>query len=59
MDKIWDRKSFEKSEVIGRCGGDETHTNDTQNRQKSNAKKNQKSKKSEPLYIFGAMFKRI
>jgi len=21
MDKIWDRKSFRKSEVIGHCGG--------------------------------------
>ena len=23
MDKIWDRKNPSKSEVIGRCGGDE------------------------------------
>ena len=37
MDKIWYRNPS-KSEVIGRCGGDEK-TNDTQNRQKSNAKK--------------------
>ena len=31
-----------KSEVIGRCGGDENKRMHTQNRQKSNAKKNQK-----------------
>jgi len=37
MDKIWYRKPS-KSEVIGRCGGYEKRMN-TQNRQKSNAKK--------------------
>ena len=26
MDKVWDRKSL-KSEVIGRCGGDEKSNN--------------------------------
>ena len=31
-----------KSEVIGRCGGDEKNRMTTQNRQKSNAKKNLK-----------------
>ena len=36
MDTIWDRK---KSEVIGRCGGDEKPRMITQNRQKSKAKK--------------------
>jgi len=35
MDTIWDRKS----EVIGRCGGDEKKRMTTQNQQKSNAKK--------------------
>ena len=35
MDKIGDRKS----EVIGRCGGDEKYLMTSQNRQKSNAKK--------------------
>jgi len=38
MDKIWDRNPS-KSEVIGRCGGDEKRMT-TQNRQMSNAKKN-------------------
>ena len=38
MDKIWD-KYHSKSEVIGRCGGDEKTRMTTQNRQKSNAKK--------------------
>jgi len=31
MDKMWDRKS----EVIGRCGGDEKNRMTTQNRQES------------------------
>ena len=39
MDKIWDRNPS-KSEVIGRCGGDEKKRMTTQNRKKSNAKKN-------------------
>ena len=38
MDKIWDRNPS-KSEVIGRCGGDEKNRMTTQNRQKSNFKK--------------------
>ena len=38
MDKIWYRNPS-KSEVIGRCGGDEKYRMTTQNRQKSNAKK--------------------
>jgi len=38
MDKIWDRTPS-KSEVVGRCGGDEKQMT-TQNRQKSNVKKN-------------------
>ena len=37
MDKIWYRNPS-KSEVIGRCGGDEKKRMTTQNRQKSNAK---------------------
>ena len=41
MDKIWDRNPS-KSEVIDRCGGDEKTRMTTQNRQKSNAKKQQK-----------------
>ena len=41
MDKIWDRKL--KSEVIGRCGGDEKNRMTTQNQQKSNAKKRKKT----------------
>ena len=42
MDKIWYRNPS-KSKVIGRCGGDEKKRMTTQNRQKSNAKKNQQS----------------
>ena len=38
MDKIWYRNPS-KSEVIGRCGGDEKTRMTTQNGQKSNAKK--------------------
>ena len=38
MDKIWYRNPS-KSEVIGRCSGDEKKRMTTQNRQKSNAKK--------------------
>ena len=38
MDKILYRNPS-KSEVIGRCGGDEKNEMTTQNRQKSNAKK--------------------
>ena len=38
MDKIWYRNPS-KSEVIGRYGGDEKIRMTTQNRQKSNAKK--------------------
>ena len=38
MGKIWDRNPS-KSEVIGRCGGDEKTRMPTQNRQKSNAQK--------------------
>ena len=41
MDKIWYRNPS-KSEVIGRCGGDEKTRMTTQNRQKSNAKKQNK-----------------
>ena len=39
MDKIWYRNPS-KSEVIGHCGGDEKKRMTTQNRQKTNAKKN-------------------
>ena len=38
MDKLGYRNPS-KSEVIGRCGGDETKRMTTQNRQNSNAKK--------------------
>ena len=38
MNKIWYRNPS-KSEVIGRCGGDEKTRMTTQNQQKSNAKK--------------------
>ena len=41
MDKIWNRNPL-KSEVTGRCGGDEKTQMITQNRQKSNTKKTQK-----------------
>ena len=44
MDKIW-YKNPSKSEVIGRCGGDEKNRMATQNRQKSNAKKINKKNK--------------
>ena len=37
MDKIWYRNPS-KSEIIGRCGGDEKTRMTTQNRQKSNTK---------------------
>ena len=37
MDNIW-YENPSKSEVIGRCGGDEKTRMITQNRQKSNAK---------------------
>ena len=39
MDKIWYR-NHSKSEVIGRCGGDEKTEMTKQKRQKSNAIKN-------------------
>ena len=39
MDKIWDRNPS-KSEVIGRCGGDEKKRMATQNRQKVERYKN-------------------
>ena len=45
MDKNWYRNPS-KSEVIGRCGGDEQNRMTTQNRQKSNAKKNKKTKQT-------------
>ena len=38
MDKIWDGNPS-KSEIIGRCGGDENTRMTTRNRHKSNAKK--------------------
>ena len=38
MDKILNRNPS-KSEIIGRCGGDDKNRMITQNRQKSNAKK--------------------
>ena len=38
MDMIWDENPS-KSDVIGRCGGDQKTRMITQNRQKSNAKK--------------------
>ena len=41
MDKIWYRNPS-KSEVIGRCGGDEKNRITMQNWQKSNAKQKQK-----------------
>ena len=37
MDKIWYRNPL-KSEVIGRCGGNEKPRMTTRNRQKANAK---------------------
>ena len=40
---LWIKSGIEnpsKSEVIGRCGGDEKYLMTSQNRQKSNAKKN-------------------
>ena len=40
MDKIWYRNPS-KSEVIGRCGGDEKNRMTTQNRPKSNGKNKQ------------------
>ena len=48
MDKIWDRNPS-KSEVIGRCDGDEWNQMTMQNRQKSNTKQFKKNKKSLPL----------
>ena len=39
MGKIWYRNPS-KSEVIGRCGGDEKNRMTTQNRHKYNAKNN-------------------
>ena len=39
MDKIWYR-NLSKSEIIGRCGGNEKNRMTTQNQQKSNAKNN-------------------
>ena len=42
MDKSW-YSNFTKSEVIGRYGGDEKNRMATQNRQKSNAKKQQET----------------
>ena len=45
MDKIWYRNPS-KSEVIGRCGGDEKTRMTTQNLQKSNANKTTKNKKT-------------
>ena len=45
MDKIWDRNPS-KSEVIGRCDGDEKKRMAMQYRQKSNAKN--KTKKLNP-----------
>ena len=47
MDKIWYRNPV-KSEVIGRCGGDEKTEWPTQNRQKSNAKNNKQNNKQNP-----------
>ena len=41
MDTIWYRNPS-KSEVIGRCGGMKNPNDHTQNRQKSNAKKEKK-----------------
>ena len=46
MDKIWYRNPS-KSEVIGRCDGNEKKRMTTQNRQKSNAKRQMKRKRSE------------
>ena len=43
MDQIWYRNPS-KLEVIGRSGGDEKTRMTTQNRQKSNAKKQNKTK---------------
>ena len=47
MDNIWYRNPS-KSEVISRCSGDEKKRMITQNRQKSNAKK---EGKQYPLYV--------
>jgi len=51
MDKIWYRNPS-KSEVIGRCGGNEKKRMTTQNRQKSNAKKCFFIKKMDSGYIY-------
>jgi len=48
MDKILYRNSS-KSEVIGRCGGNEKNRMTTQNRQKSNAKKDFRIQNSQKL----------
>ena len=45
MDKIWDSNPS-KSEVIGRCGGDETKRITTQNQQKLNAKNHKTNKQT-------------
>ena len=50
MDKIWYRNPS-KSEVIGRCGGDEKTT---QNRQKSNAKLKKQTWLKLLSYVFDA-----
>ena len=46
---LWIKSGIEnplKSEVIGRCGGDEKNQMITQNRQKSNGKKTNKKQKT-------------
>ena len=48
MDKIWDRHPS-KSEVIGRCGGDEKKTRRTD---KSRTLKNNNKLTNENIYIF-------
>ena len=49
MDKNWYRNPS-KSEIIGRCGGDEKTRMTTQNRNKSNAKKTNKKNNNTKSY---------
>ena len=51
MDTIW-YKNPSKSEVIGRCGGDEKTRMTTQNRQKSNAKNNTNNVENKMIVSF-------
>ena len=52
MDKIWDRNPS-KSEVIGRCGGDEKNKRPRRTDKSRTLKNNQKPKTT--LYIYGRL----